>query len=179
MTERRIYIVRHAIAEDQSVDGRDESRALTAEGRKKMRRAVRGLAMLGVSPARLFASPLVRAQQTAEIVVETLTQLEIETCDALAPGVDERALTRVVGPAVAAGDVMLVGHEPDLSELLAYWLTGSRGGFETRFKKGAVACLVVDARRDAREQLLPLLPPTGKAALEWLMTAGQLGALKE
>lgn len=164
MSERRIYIVRHAIAEDVSASGRDEDRALTAEGRKKMKRAARGLATLGVAPAHLLASPLVRAQQTAEVVVEALPQLAIETCDLLAPGVDERALTRLLNGSYASGDVMLVGHEPDLGELLSYWLTGSRGGVETRFKKGAVACIASSA-----------LPPLGKAVLEWLMTAGQLG----
>jgi len=167
MSERRIYIVRHAIAEDFSSSGRDEDRALTAEGRKKMRRAARGLASLGVSPAHLLASPLVRAQQTAEIVVEAFPRLRIETCDLLAPGVDERALTRLLNGSYASGDVMLVGHEPDLGELLSFWLTGSRGGVETRFKKGACACIASST-----------LPPVGKAVLEWLLTAGQLGSLE-
>lgn len=166
MNERRIYIVRHAIAEDVSPSGRDEDRALTAEGRKKMKRAARGLASLGVTPAHLLASPLVRAQQTAEIVVEALPQLKIETCDLLAPGVDERALTRLINGAHAGRDVMLVGHEPDLGELLSFWLTGSRGGVETRFKKGAVACIASGT-----------LPPQGKAVLEWMMTAAQLGSI--
>lgn len=171
MNERRIYIVRHAIAEDVAPSGRDEDRALTAEGRKKMKRAARGLATLGVAPARLLASPLVRAQQTAEILVEALPQLEVETCELLAPAVDERALTRLLNAANAGAnagrDVMLVGHEPDLGELLSFWLTGSRGGVETRFKKGAVACIASAT-----------LPPQGKAVLEWLMTAAQLGSVE-
>lgn len=167
MNERRIYIVRHAIAEDVSSTGRDEDRALTPEGRKKMKRAARGLAALGAAPTHLLASPLVRAQQTAEIVAEAFPQIAIETCDLLAPGVDERALTRLLNASYAGADVALVGHEPDLGELLAFWLTGSRGGFESRFKKGAVACVASSA-----------LPPMGKAVLEWLMTAGQLGAVE-
>lgn len=166
MSERRIYIVRHAIAEDVSASGRDEDRALTPEGRKKMKRAARGLATLGITPARLLASPLVRAQQTAEIVREALPELRIETCDRLAPGVDEHGLTRLLNGTYAGVDVMLVGHEPDLGEMLSFWLTGSRGGVETRFKKGAVACIASST-----------LPPLGKAVLEWLMTAGQLGAV--
>jgi phosphohistidine phosphatase len=167
MSERRIYIVRHAIAEEVSSTGRDEDRALTPEGRKKMKRAARGLAALGVAPRHLLSSPLVRARQTAEIVVEALPELKIETCDLLAPGVDERALTRLLNGTYAGADVALVGHEPDLGELLSFWLTGSRGGVETRFKKGAVACVASSA-----------LPPVGKAVLEWLLTAAQLGAIE-
>jgi phosphohistidine phosphatase len=167
MSERRIYIIRHAIAEEAASTGRDEDRALTAEGRKKMKRAARGLASLGVAPAHLLSSPLVRAQQTAEIVVEAFPALKIETCDLLAPGVDERALTRLLNQSYAGVDVALVGHEPDLGEMLSFWLTGSRGGVETRFKKGAVACIASST-----------LPPVGKAVLEWLMTASQLGSIE-
>jgi phosphohistidine phosphatase len=167
MNERRIYIVRHAIAEDVSHSGRDEDRALTVEGRKKMKRAARGLASLGVAPAHLLASPLVRAQQTAEIVVEALPQPRIETCELLAPGVDERALTKLLNASYGGSDVMLVGHEPDLGEILSFWLSGSRGGVETRFKKGATACIASAT-----------LPPQGKAVLEWFMTAAQLGSIE-
>jgi phosphohistidine phosphatase len=132
-----------------------------------MKRAARGLASLGVAPAHLLASPLVRAQQTAEIVVEALPQLRIETCELLAPGVDERALTRLLNASYGGSDVMLVGHEPDLGELLSFWLSGSRGGVETRFKKGATACIASAT-----------LPPQGKAVLEWFMTAAQLGSIE-
>jgi len=166
MSERRIYIVRHAIAEEQSASGRDQDRALTADGKKKMKRAARGLATLGVLPERIVTSPLVRARQTADIVAEAFPGVPIDLCETLAPGVDERALTRVLNQRYAGLSVALVGHEPDLSELLSYWLTGSRHAFETRFKKGAVACIAVDD-----------LPPTGKAVLEWFMTAAQLGAV--
>ena len=134
MNEGRIYIVRHAIAEDVSHSGRDEDRALTAEGRKKMKRAARGLATIGVAPAMLLASPLVRAQQTAEIIVEALPQLQIETCELLAPAVDERPLTKLLNGAHAGRDVMLVGHEPDFSRAVAM-ATGSR----VKMRKGGLA----------------------------------------
>jgi phosphohistidine phosphatase SixA len=50
MNERRIYIVRHAIAEEVSSTGRDGDRALTPEGRKKMKRAARGTKRTRWSP---------------------------------------------------------------------------------------------------------------------------------
>jgi len=64
------------------------------------------------------------------------------------------------------GSIVLVGHEPDLGELLSFWLTGSIEGFATHFRKGAVAC-VSGAQ----------LPPQRRAVLEWLLTADQLGGL--
>ena len=62
MPERRLFLVRHGIAEDVSKSGRDADRELTAEGRRKTRRAARGLRALGVQPTALLASPLVRAR---------------------------------------------------------------------------------------------------------------------
>lgn len=167
MPDRRILLVRHAIAETRAASGRDADRALTREGRKKMQRAARGLAALGVRPAVILMSPLVRARETAELVAGALDGVDLELCDGLAPGVDERALTELLEKRYASGTVMLVGHEPDMGALLAYWLTGSPGGFHTRFRKGGVACL-----------LAGMLPPQGRATLDWLMAADQLAAVR-
>ena len=108
-----------------------------------------------------------RRGRSAEIVAGALEGVDLELCDALAPGVDERTLTDLLERRFASATVMLVGHEPDMSALLAFWLTGSPGGFHTRFRKGAVACLLAGG-----------LPPQGRATLEWLMTADQLGAVR-
>ncbi len=166
MSERRIYLVRHAIAEDRAGSGRDADRALTREGRRKMKRAARGLAAQGVRPSLILMSPLVRARETAEIVTEALAGVDLELCEALAPGVDEASITELLERRSPSGSVMLVGHEPDMGELLAFWLCGRVGAFQTRFRKGAVACL-----------LAGMLPPHGRATLEWLLTADQLGSL--
>ena len=166
MAEPRIYLVRHALAEDRAASGRDADRALTREGRKTMKRAARGMAGIGVRPGLILMSPLVRTRQTAEIIAEELEAVDLELCDLLAPGSDETTLTTLVERRSAEGSVMLVGHEPDMGELLSFWLCGRPGAFRTRFRKGAVACLLGGA-----------LPPQGRATLEWMMTADQLGAL--
>ena len=166
MSERRIYLVRHGEAEDLSRTGRDRDRALTAEGHERTRRAARGLLSLEAVPERLIASPLVRARETADELASVFARVQREEWEELAPGVDEIALTARLERLDPRADVMLVGHEPDLGELLAYWLTGSRTGFRTRFRKGAVACLRAG-----------MLPPQSQATLEWLLTTKQLGAL--
>jgi phosphohistidine phosphatase len=165
MPERRLFLVRHGIAEDVSKSGRDADRELTAEGRHKTRRAARGLRALGVQPTALLASPLVRARETAEIIAGSLG-CEPETWKALACGIDHERVTREIDGRFPGGSIVLVGHEPDLGELLSFWLTGSIEGFATHFRKGAVAC-VSGAQ----------LPPQRRAVLEWLLTADQLGGL--
>src|SRR5215467_9906384 len=81
-----IYIVRHAIAEDLPRSGPgDAMRALTAEGRKKMKEAAAGFAQLDPVIDRIFTSPLVRARQTAEIIAKEIDH-SIEEMKELAPG---------------------------------------------------------------------------------------------
>jgi phosphohistidine phosphatase len=168
MSERRIYLVRHGEAEDVSHTGRDRDRALTSDGRSRTRRAARGLARLDAVPTLLASSPLVRARETADEIAASFPRARREVWDELSPGVDESALTDRLERLAAADDVMLVGHEPDFGELLAYWLTGSRSGFRTRFRKGAIACLRAG-----------MLPPQGRATLEWMLTTKQLCAAAE
>ncbi|HZR79484.1 MAG TPA: phosphohistidine phosphatase SixA [Candidatus Binatia bacterium] len=165
MAERRIFVVRHAIAEDRAASGRDADRALTREGRKKMKRAARGLAVLEVRPAAILTSPLVRARETAEILAAELN-VPIELCPPLASGADPREVAAVVEQRSPDDALMLVGHEPDLGQIVAAWLTGSRDGLAVRFRKGAVACLMAG-----------MLPPEGRATLDWFLTADQLGAM--
>ncbi len=165
MSERRIYLVRHGEAEDVSSTGRDRDRALTPDGHVRTRRAARGLARLEAVPALLVSSPLLRARETADEIATVLSRARREIWDELSPGVDEYALVARIEGANPREDVMLVGHEPDLGELLAYFLTGSRSGFRTRFRKGAVACVRAG-----------MPPPQGRATLEWMLTTKQLGA---
>src|SRR5690606_30122496 len=119
-------------------------------------------------PDRIVSSPLVRALETADEIAAVFPRARREEWSELAPGVDEWRLTARVETLPPDEDVMLVGHEPDLGELLSFWLTGSRSGFHTRFRKGAVACVCAG-----------MLPPQSVATFEWMMTTKQLGAIAD
>lgn len=166
MAERRIYLVRHGAAEDMAESGRDFDRALTAAGVSRMEAVARGLATLGVEPQCLLVSPLVRAQQTADCLVSALTPARRETWEELACGVDPESIVARLDTLSADGDLMLVGHEPDMGELLSFFLTGRTDSFWTRFRKGAVACLTAG-----------VLPPMGRAQLEWFERAAVLARI--
>ena len=79
----RLYLMRHALAEETSENLPDELRALTSKGRKRAQRVARWLRSHGERPDRVFASPLVRAVQTAEIVHGALGLDEPVTIDAI------------------------------------------------------------------------------------------------
>jgi phosphohistidine phosphatase len=120
-----IWLLRHADAEQGSPD---EERRLTAKGEQQARAAGAALSKLGVKPDVCLTSPKVRAVQTAELACEPLG-VEVRLESRLAGGsFDANAL------AAGHGSVLLVGHEPDCSDVVED-LTGGR----VDMKKGGIA----------------------------------------
>ncbi len=121
-----IYLLRHGNAEEGNGD--DAARRLTSKGERQARDAGLALAALEVSIASCLTSPKRRAAETASRACEAL-RIEPETAPELSGGAfDSRSL------AAGLGDVLLVGHEPDLSDELAR-LTGARA----QMRKGGLA----------------------------------------
>ncbi|MEP6491530.1 MAG: phosphohistidine phosphatase SixA [bacterium] len=140
----KLLIIRHAIAEDKNVWAQtgqgDDARPLTDQGRRKMVRVARGLRKI-VGPIDLLAaSPLIRAQQTAAVVAAEYKGIPIETTSVLIPGTSLAGFAEWLAARANHVVVAIVGHEPHLSALATWLLTGvERSGIE--LKKGA-ACLI-------------------------------------
>ncbi len=149
-----LYLLRHAIAEERSNDGSDSARMLTPEGAEKMRIGARGLRRLGVVLDRLWTSPLTRARETAEIVGAAL-DVAPETVGALAPGCNAATLLDLLADIPRARSVMVVGHEPDLSGMIADLTGGSR----VVMKKGGLALIDLSSLEPGAGSLLWVLPP--------------------
>lgn len=142
----QLYLIRHAAAAEPG-EGGDAARPLTPRGRASFQRAVDGLRALDVRFDLLVHSPLLRAVQTADL------------CTPLCAGATQVAPELAEPPGEALVDLLrgapesvgLVGHEPYLSQLCAWLVTGwqvhdapgRRGAIE--LKKGAVAWLEGDA----------------------------------
>ena len=153
-----IYILRHAIAEDRRAGRPDEERALTEQGRRKLRPVLERARAAGVSPSLILTSPYVRAVQTAEIAGEVLGyKRSIVQTGALIPGALPQAAWREIRERSGEEAILLAGHEPLLSALAGYLLGDSELSID--FKKGALLRLDVDASQ--RE-------PQG--TLQWLLT---------
>lgn len=167
-----LHLLRHGIAEDQSAvigGGRDAARALTEEGRTKLRRIVRAWEALGLEFDLVFSSPYVRARQTAEIVLERLAgRAKLRFSEHLVPGGDGRALVEELGKVRPAPEnVLLVGHEPQLSTLASLLLSGGPGCSLT-LKKGGLCRLAVERLEAGR-----------CASLEWWLTPKQMSLMAE
>lgn len=163
-----ILLLRHGPAGDPAKwakSGRaDRERPLTADGRRKTRRAAAGLAeAFGRGGVLLATSPWRRAVQTAALAAQTLGAGVPLDCRALAPGSAlEELLAWLQGRREKR--VVLVGHEPQLSRL-ASWLMTGRPAPVVRLKKAQA--LLLEA-----EKVVP-----GGAVLAWSLSPRQLRAL--
>ena len=162
-----MYLVRHAIAFERGQDWPDDAkRPLTHKGAARMREVIEGLLALGVELDLVVTSPLVRAKQTADLIIAGWpAPLSIVVSAALAPGALASAVTDLLSQHTQTAGAALVGHEPGLGELGA-WLIGAR--HPLRFKKGGVARIDV-----------PATPVSGSGELIWMATPKMLRAMKK
>ena len=151
----QLTLVRHAPAAPRGDSGRDADagRALTSEGRRKFRRVRQALERADLRFDRLFHSPLLRAVETAELLMP-LVDGPAQAEPLLAGEPNEALLARLQGQRP-----VLVGHQPWLGELLAWLVLGDRGlGQAFEWKKGGLALLSGDPVPGGMH-LVGFLPP--------------------
>lgn len=162
----KLLIIRHGIAEEAdtfAATGMDDSRRpLTKSGKRKMKEAAAGLREMVDTLDVIGSSPLVRAQQTAEIVAKAYDGVGIETVPALSPGSDPAGLVHWLGENAETEVVAVVGHEPHLGMLVTWLMTGAKES-RVAMSKGGAALVEFDLRATA-----------GSGTLEWLLTGSQL-----
>src|SRR6516225_8810882 len=160
--------MRHAEAVEEAESGGDEARALTERGRERTRDSAGGLLALGLRFDAILTSPLLRAAQTAEsVAAEYANNPPPQVLPALSPGVSPRQAIAALTPFSRHGKVLAVGHEPQLSKLVALLLTPD-GAVGIKFKKGG--CVALN---------LPKTIEPGAAELQWMLTQRQLRKLRK
>jgi phosphohistidine phosphatase len=155
-----LLIIRHAIAfeRDRHRWANDAARPLSPSGVRRSRKAAAGLKELCKVPDRLLTSPLIRARETAKILSEVAGWPRAEIAPELAPGKGAATVLTLLAKD-RSNRIAIVGHQPDLSALLAACLLKDGGTLPIEMKKNAVACLSFDGR--AR---------VGRAVIKWLAT---------
>lgn len=157
----RLYIVRHAVAEEACAGVLDSERRLTPKGRKRFARLVERLVGRGLEVDLIATSPLVRCRETAEILAAGLGGgPRVEVVLALAPGSDWQSLVEWTVQQ-DAGRVAWVGHAPCVGRLVAVSI--GDGSAAVRMSKGAIAAVALDDG------------PGQPGELEWLVTPELLG----
>jgi phosphohistidine phosphatase len=146
---QEVWLLRHGDAEPGNGD--DAGRRLTPKGIAQSRAAGAALAALRAEFDAVIASPRIRALDTARLAAEALGVTEVEVHEPLSADFGLDDLLELLGGFGADARVLLVGHEPDFSQLV-HDLTGGR----IRLKKGGLGVARVEPAGGA---LLALLRP--------------------
>lgn len=131
-----LILVRHGKAEGHFVRGSDGERRLVEKGWKQARAVGSFLYKNDLVPDVILTSPLARANETAQGICESLAEKKVKLVPTLAAWLQcgmtpEIALTEL--SAYSAIDrVVIVGHEPDFSMLVEYFLGAEPGSVDVK-----------------------------------------------
>jgi phosphohistidine phosphatase len=154
----QIYLLRHGIADDAKAGQPDADRALTGEGRDKLKRVLRRAGAADVSPTLILTSPYLRAVETAEIAAEVLgCKGKVEKTRALVPEASPNDTWEEIRANKDERAILLASHEPLMSSLAAFLLDCP--SLQIDMKKAALVRL--DCDRPG---------PKPKAVLKWMLT---------
>ncbi len=153
-----LYIFRHGIAEDAVAGQSDADRALTDAGRKKTAEVVRTARRAGVDPSLIVSSPYLRAIQTARIAADEFGYRgEVLRTETLVPHGTPEDVWSELRDYRDERAVLLAGHEPLLSRLVAWLLAAPE--------------LRVDMKKAAMVRLdLESFGPAPQGTLRWMIT---------
>jgi phosphohistidine phosphatase len=164
----QLLIVRHADAGDAGEFAKtgqpDHLRPLSAKGRKQIAEAAEGLLALVPSATMIVTSPYTRAVQTAEIIRTSYDGIAEELTSALEPESPPAAFEEWLRGRGGTDVVIAVGHEPNLSALITWFMCGSADA-RVEMKKSGAALIVFDAGAKS-----------GDGVLRWLMGPKELRA---
>jgi phosphohistidine phosphatase len=159
-----IYFLRHANAGKRLAHPkRDERRALDKDGIEQCGTVGRALTALDVQVDTIISSPLKRSAQTASLVGNELSyegKLVFE--DALRPGAVFSDFRRMLDKYVSQEAILVVGHNPNLSEFLGRIISGTGCEAGADLKKGGVAKVEIERN---------------SAVLQWCLTPKVIRAL--
>src|SRR5690349_10216897 len=161
-----IYILRHGIAVERGTSGhkKDSDRPLTPEGEDKMHQIAEAILGMELKFDLILSSPFKRAEQTANIVAQELDE-EVTFTELLEPDGNALELIGEINDEKPQR-VLLVGHEPYLSQLISVLTTGGSDA-TIELKKGGLCKLTTDK-----------LTFGHCATLNWLLTPKLLRELR-
>ena len=155
----QVYLLRHGVAEEQRTGLSDADRALTQDGRRKLRQTLRAASEADVQPTLILTSPLKRALQTAEIAQKVLAYKgDLVSTESLLPDSSVESVWREIRTHRDQPAIVLVGHNPLFADLAGYLLGAP--DLQVDVKKGSVLRIDFDS-----------FPSRPRGILRWLLTA--------
>ena len=156
----QIYLLRHGIAEDIQPGRSDSERALTSEGKDKLRRVLKRARTADLNPGLILSSPYRRALETAAVAADVLAyEGEIVRTRALVPESNPADAWEEIRQRPNERAILLASHEPLMSSLGAFLLNSP--GLVIDMKKGTL--IRIDCVR---------FGPVPAGILKWMLTPG-------
>ena len=156
-----IYLIRHAKAEspDPARWPNDDERPLTPQGQMEFARMLKTLGDLPSSVDLFVSSPLLRAKQTADILVSERGWPNYGIWQEMSPDADPQETLDRLFSHRSLKSVALVGHLPHIPAFLSLLLTGSSSALSVEYKKGAIARVTMNHDDGKRGALVWLAVP--------------------
>jgi phosphohistidine phosphatase len=154
-----LYVLRHGIAEDARAGSPDSARELTEEGREKVAAVAKMARRAGVEPSLIISSPYLRAVQTARVAGDELGYSgHLLKSEALIPFATPKGVWDELRDHADESAILLAGHEPLLSQLVAYLLGAP--SLQVEMKKATLVRIDLSGRG-----------AVPKGSLRWMITA--------
>lgn len=154
----QLYLLRHGIAEEGAPGKPDSERALTGEGKEKLRRVLNRARAAGVKPSLILSSPYRRAVETADIGVEVLEYKgKVVKTRALTPDASPFDTWEEIRKHSEDESIVLASHEPLMSSLAAFLLASP--ALQLDMKKAGLVRIDCDR-----------IGPEPKGVLKWMLT---------
>jgi len=156
----QIYLLRHGIAEDAAPGHSDSERALTGEGKEKLRRVLKRARAADVSPSLILSSPYKRALETADVAAEVLGYKgKILRTRALTPDASPYDTWSEMREHKDEPAILVASHEPLMSSLAAFLLNSPS--------------LIVDMKKAALMRVdFPRVTAQPHGMLKWMLVPG-------
>ncbi len=129
-----IYLVQHGLALSQE---EDPSRGLSSEGRKQTEKVAEHLQKMGVRVRQVCHSGKKRAEETAKIFADRLSDGTI----IMLAGMNPKDAVKTFAESIKNDNTMYIGHLPHLSKLASYLLAKNDDGDLVQFTNSGVVCL--------------------------------------
>lgn len=156
-----LFILRHGEAGKKLATGnRDFERSLTVAGQKEVAHIAKSLKDMGIKFDFILTSPLKRAHQTAAIVSKIFkNEKKMEDWDELKPEGNRPELYRKLTQFKQQSSVLIVGHEPYLSDMISEIIFDGKGKHVVLKKAGLAKIGIISASPKLHGELKWLLTP--------------------
>ncbi|MBL4712087.1 MAG: phosphohistidine phosphatase SixA [Gammaproteobacteria bacterium] len=136
----RLYFSQHGLAVDKTENA---NRPLSKLGIEQTNVIAKQLLIADVSISSVTHSGKCRAEQSAEIFANNLSNQAVSVSEYLSPNNDVRLLL----PHLTTDNALYIGHLPHLAKLVAYLVTGDENHNIIRFQNSAIVCLEKNQKR--------------------------------